>query len=142
KPRLPGHSAYTPVFFAGCRRTVRRARRVRGGHGVLLTAFTALLVCPVSWTHHWVWCVPLLAVLRAEGRTRTAVLVALVFTARTMWLVPHHGSLDLELPWWQQPLAAPYALLPFLLPFLLPPGAARAACPVAPSPPPGSRPRP
>ncbi|MFJ4582027.1 glycosyltransferase 87 family protein [Streptomyces echinatus] len=87
------------------------ARARRDSHGILLTAFTALLVCPVSWTHHWVWCVPLLAVLLAEGRTRTAALVALVFTARTIWLVPHAGALDLELPWWQQPLAAAYPLL-------------------------------
>ncbi|OAR24140.1 hypothetical protein A8W25_16965 [Streptomyces sp. ERV7] len=57
------------------------------------------------------WCVPLLAVLVAEGRVRTAVAVAVVFTARTLWLVPHSGDLDLRLPWWQQPLASPYPLL-------------------------------
>lgn len=95
---------------------LRLAARAPGdGHGVLLTAFTALLICPISWTHHWVWCVPLLVVLLAEGRTRTAVLVALVFTARTMWLVPHQGDLDLELPWWQQPLASAYPVLALAL---------------------------
>ncbi|MBT2675779.1 DUF2029 domain-containing protein [Streptomyces sp. ISL-14] len=87
------------------------ARAVEERHAILLTAFTALLVSPISWSHHWVWCVPLIAVLLAEGRTRTAALVALVFTARTMWLLPHDGDLDLQLPWWQQPLASPYALL-------------------------------
>lgn len=87
------------------------ARARRESHGVLLAACTVLLVCPISWTHHWVWCVPLLVVLLAEGRTRTAVPVALVFTARTMWLVPHEGTRDLELAWWQQPLAAAYPLL-------------------------------
>ncbi len=30
------------------------ARARRESHGVLLTACTALLVCPISWTHHWV----------------------------------------------------------------------------------------
>ncbi|MFK8911038.1 glycosyltransferase 87 family protein [Streptomyces sp. YS-3] len=87
------------------------ARRAPERWGVLVTALTALLVSPVSWSHHWVWCVPLLAVLVAEGRTRTAAAVAVVFTARTLWLVPHQGELDLHLPWWQQPLASPYALL-------------------------------
>ncbi|MEU1329996.1 glycosyltransferase 87 family protein [Streptomyces sp. NPDC005865] len=82
---------------------------------VLLTAFTTLLICPISWSHHWVWCVPLLAVLVAEGRTRTAAAVAALFTARTFWLLPHHGDLDLHLPWWQQPLAAPYPLLALAL---------------------------
>lgn len=92
------------------------ARVADDRHAILLTAFTALLVSPISWSHHWVWCVPLIAVLLAEGRKRTAALVALVFTARTMWLLPHEGDLDLQLPWWQQPLASPYPLLALLLP--------------------------
>lgn len=87
------------------------ARAAEESHAVLLTAFTALLVSPISWSHHWVWCVPLIAVLLAEGRTRLAYAVVALFTARTMWLLPHEGDLDLRLPWWQQPLAAPYPLL-------------------------------
>ncbi|MFF1417852.1 glycosyltransferase 87 family protein [Streptomyces sp. NPDC058280] len=78
--------------------------------GVLITALTALLVSPISWSHHWVWCVPLLAVLIAEGRLRTAAAVGVVWTARSFWAVPHEGELDLQLPWWQQPLASPYPL--------------------------------
>ncbi|WP_369175211.1 glycosyltransferase 87 family protein [Streptomyces sp. R28] len=96
------------------------ARAAEDRHAILLTAFTALLVSPISWSHHWVWCVPLIAVLLAERRTRTAALVALVFTARTMWLLPHEGDLDLRLPWWQQPLASPYPLLVVPLVLLLP----------------------
>lgn len=87
------------------------ARRVDERWGVLVVAVTALLISPISWSHHWVWCVPLLALLLAEGRIRIAVAVAVVFTARTLWLVPHQGDLDLHLPWWQQPLASPYPLL-------------------------------
>ncbi|MER7174867.1 glycosyltransferase 87 family protein [Streptomyces mesophilus] len=78
---------------------------------LLITAYTALLVSPISWSHHWVWCVPLLALLLAEGRPRIALAVAAVFTARSFWLLPHQGDLDLQLPWWQQPPASPYALL-------------------------------
>ncbi len=78
---------------------------------LLITAYTALLVSPISWSHHWVWCVPLLALLLAEGRPRIALAVAAVFTARSFWVLPHQGDLDLHLPWWQQPLASPYALL-------------------------------
>ncbi|MET8825863.1 glycosyltransferase 87 family protein [Streptomyces sp. NPDC004610] len=88
---------------------VRRAADERTA--VLVTAGTALLVAPISWSHHWVWCVPLLVVVAAEGRRRTAALLAVLFTARTMWLVPHQGELDLRLPWWQQAAASPYALL-------------------------------
>ncbi|SEE96487.1 glycosyltransferase 87 family protein [Streptomyces sp. Ag109_O5-10] len=99
--------AATGLFLAA------RAHRAHGCDrwGILLTACTALLVCPISWSHHWVWCVPLLAVLLAEGRTLLAATAALLFTARTMWLVPHQGDLDLHLPWWQQACAAPYPLL-------------------------------
>ncbi|MEU6127375.1 glycosyltransferase 87 family protein [Streptomyces sp. NPDC047123] len=96
------------------------ARRAPGEpRALLLTAFTAVLVSPISWSHHWVWCVPLIALLVAEGRPRAAVAVAVLFTARTFWLLPHQGDLDLRLPWWQQPLAAPYPLLALaLLPLL------------------------
>ncbi|WP_436845054.1 glycosyltransferase 87 family protein [Streptomyces cinerochromogenes] len=107
----PGLAWALPAAAVAVAGLALAARARRDAHGVLLTAFTALLVCPVSWTHHWVWCVPLLAVLLAEGHRRTAALTALVFTARTMWLVPHEGALDLELTWWQQPLAAAYPLL-------------------------------
>lgn len=82
-----------------------------GAWGVPAIALTALLVSPVSWSHHWVWCVPLLAVLLAEGRWRTAAVVALVFSARTFLLVPHEGWAELQLSWWQQVLASPYPLL-------------------------------
>ncbi|MFE3741747.1 glycosyltransferase 87 family protein [Streptomyces sp. NPDC059134] len=92
--------------------TARRAV-VRSGSetwGILLTALTALLVTPVSWSHEWVWCVPLLAALLAEGRLRTAAVAGAVWTARSFWAVPYEGEPALRLPWWQQPLIAPYAL--------------------------------
>lgn len=89
---------------------------------LLCTAFTALLVCPISWTHHWVWCVPLLVQLAVHARRRRArwpwaVLAGtfVVFTARTMWLVPHEGAGDLRMPWWLQPAASPYPLLALAL---------------------------
>ncbi|WP_405820975.1 glycosyltransferase 87 family protein [Streptomyces sp. NBC_00838] len=100
------------ITFAGL--WLARRAVVRAGHetwGVLATALTTLLVSPVSWSHHWVWCVPLLAVLLAEGRWRTAAAVALVFSARTFLLVPHEGGAELRLAWWQQVAASPYPLL-------------------------------
>jgi alpha-1,2-mannosyltransferase len=52
--------------------------------GVVLCGVTGLLVSPISWTHHWVWCVPALALLltwrdlklRAAG---TALLLGVFF---------------------------------------------------------------
>ncbi|MGW0549771.1 glycosyltransferase 87 family protein [Streptomyces altiplanensis] len=106
----------------------RRAAVVAGREpwGVLAAAATGLLISPISWSHHWVWCVPVLAVLAAEGRWRAAGAVAVAFTARTLWLVPHDGALDLRLPWWQQPLASPYPLLGLALLVYAATGPARA----------------
>jgi len=123
------------------------ARRLHLRHGwprwsLLVTALTALLVSPISWSHHWVWCVPLLALLTdlaygtrtkpgtrdtrtgeqagGAGRSNPYALtalaaVALVFTARSLWLVPKQGRLDLRLAWWNQPPASPYPLLALAL---------------------------
>nr|WP_240979696.1 glycosyltransferase 87 family protein [Streptomyces sp. HNM0574] len=62
----------------------------------LACAVTALLVSPVSWSHHWVWCVPLVVLLGAEAlRTRRAGSwlvcggTALVFCSYALWWVPH-----------------------------------------------------
>ena len=42
--------------------------------GFLCCAVTGLLVSPISWTHHWVWAVPLLVWLTvAAWRRRSAV---------------------------------------------------------------------
>lgn len=61
----------------------------RRGHrfaGVICCALTGLLISPISWTHHWVWSVPLLVVLtvgawrrRSIGLGLAAVAVAVVF---------------------------------------------------------------
>ncbi|MFC7266549.1 glycosyltransferase 87 family protein [Streptomyces lutosisoli] len=112
----PGLAWALPAAAVGCAGLWLAARRAGDERwGILGTAFTALLVSPISWSHHWVWCVPLIAVLHADGRLRQAATVTAVFAARTLWLIPHQGDLDLRLPWWQQPLAAPYPLLGLLL---------------------------
>lgn len=47
------------------------AAELRGGRAwaVLACAVTALLVSPVSWSHHWVWCVPMVLLLATASRT-------------------------------------------------------------------------
>lgn len=62
-------------------------------------AVTALLVSPVSWSHHWVWCLPPILLLGTEARRRggrrwwwgTAT-AALVFCSYALWWVPHSSD--------------------------------------------------
>jgi alpha-1,2-mannosyltransferase len=56
---------------------------------VVACGMTALLVSPVSWSHHWVWCVPLVLLLAARGHRRAAPAALLVFSSYALWWVPH-----------------------------------------------------
>ncbi|MFG3284034.1 glycosyltransferase 87 family protein [Streptomyces sp. NPDC048111] len=69
---------------------VRAELRGERAWAALACAVTALLVSPVSWSHHWVWCVPVVVLLAAE-RSRWAVLGA-VFCSYALWWVPHGTS--------------------------------------------------
>ncbi len=81
-------------------------------------ATTALLVSPVSWSHHWVWCVPMVLLLGSEavrrgGRGRWAVTgsAALVFVSYALWWVPHGaGRLELDQNFGQMLLSALYVM--------------------------------
>ncbi|WP_461036701.1 glycosyltransferase 87 family protein [Streptomyces mayteni] len=60
---------------------------------------TALLVCPISWSHHWVWAVPMVLLLTAEAaRSRNprwlaaTVATGLLFFTYALWWVPHFES--------------------------------------------------
>jgi alpha-1,2-mannosyltransferase len=62
--------------------------------GILLCATTGLIVSPVSWAHHYVWIVPVLAWL-ALGRDRPpggwwwALALAVLFWVAPIWWVPN-----------------------------------------------------
>jgi alpha-1,2-mannosyltransferase len=72
----------------------RRGRRLAG---VTCCAITGLLISPFSWTHHWVWAVPLLVALAATAWRRrsarhglAAVTTAAVFSRRIPLSWPGH----------------------------------------------------
>lgn len=57
---------------------------------------TALIVSPVSWSHHWVWAVPMVLLLATEAVRRHdrrwtagAVVAGLLYCSFALWLVPH-----------------------------------------------------
>ncbi|MGC5050956.1 glycosyltransferase 87 family protein [Micromonospora sp. DT48] len=87
------------------------ARCARAGEpllGVLACAVTGLLVSPVSWHHHWVWCVPALTLLVVRGRRaghRIAVLLGVALWAVLVlsagWTVIGLRGTDLHFQGWE-----------------------------------------
>jgi alpha-1,2-mannosyltransferase len=82
-----------------------------------VNAFAALLISPISWSHHWVWCAPAVLTLVVLGRQRhdrllliTAACGILVFGAAAQWWFP--AGHDRELHWaaWQQVLGSSYVI--------------------------------
>jgi alpha-1,2-mannosyltransferase len=76
---------------------VRAYRALGDEWGLPAAAVTGLLVSPVSWTHHWVWCVPIGLLLWFRAR-RWLALTAAVFCSWVVWLFPHVRTAELYFP--------------------------------------------
>lgn len=68
---------------------------------VLVTSLAALLGSPVSWSHHFVWCVLLAVFFTARQNWWLAVPTWIVLFARGHWLVPHAHDFEYGWSWWQ-----------------------------------------
>jgi alpha-1,2-mannosyltransferase len=82
-----------------------------------LNAFAALLISPMSWSHHWVWCVPALLTLAYLGRRhhrRLALAAAacgvVLFVTAPQWWVGKFAGPGLSWPVWQQVIGSSYVL--------------------------------
>ena len=79
---------------------MRRARAASDDAWALsLNAFAALLISPISWSHHWVWAAPALLLLAVRGLQdkNRALLAAALDRARRLRrraavVVPAHGE--------------------------------------------------
>jgi alpha-1,2-mannosyltransferase len=60
------------VGVAGLATAAAASRRGLELLGITVCGFTGLLVSPISWTHHWVWVVPALALMAAGARRPAA----------------------------------------------------------------------
>ncbi|NUP52803.1 MAG: DUF2029 domain-containing protein [Catenulispora sp.] len=76
------------VAAAGLWVAAQNARRGDDALGALSCATTGLLVSPISWSHHWVWAVPV-AMLLAVRAPKAAVAWCAVFLSFLIWAVPH-----------------------------------------------------
>ncbi|MBB4686160.1 glycosyltransferase 87 family protein [Amycolatopsis jiangsuensis] len=71
---------------------VRYHRRGEPVEALLVTAFYGLLLSPVSWSHHWVWAIPLVALLLRTGRRWWAAAAVALFASQIVMLVPNGGN--------------------------------------------------
>jgi len=83
------------VAVAGLLAGAALSRAGRPVHGMVLVGITSVLVSPISWDHHWVWIVPLLALLagvalQRRGWARWCSFTLLIGTAAV------YGAW----PWW------------------------------------------
>ena len=87
-----------------------------------VNAFAALLISPISWSHHWVWSAPAvltLAVLGYRHHARlpliTAVCGILVFGAAPQWWFPSGQNRELRWAAWQQAIGSSYVIFAVLI---------------------------
>src|ERR1700722_14057482 len=82
-----------------------------------LNAFAALLISPVSWSHHWVWAAPArlpLAALARRHRSRRRLAGAaaaaglILFTAAPQWWLAKFAGPEPDWPPWHQRIGRPY----------------------------------
>ncbi|HSV38834.1 MAG TPA: glycosyltransferase 87 family protein [Nocardioidaceae bacterium] len=81
---------------------------------VCVTALGMLLASPVSWSHHWVWAVPLTVVLWRRSR-RWAVAWATLFVLAPHWWPPHTNDQELQWHTWQVVAGNAYVIAAVLL---------------------------
>jgi alpha-1,2-mannosyltransferase len=101
---------------------LRFHRRGQALAALLVTAFYKLLVSPVSWSHHWVWAVPLIVLLvsqlpQRDSRTAwrnglAAGMVTVVFVSCVLLALPNGHNLELHWAFWQYVLGSAYILVP------------------------------
>jgi alpha-1,2-mannosyltransferase len=105
-------AAAVAVACRGMRRAIAAADDCLA---LTLNAFAALLISPVSWSHHWVWCVPALLTLAALGVSHQSALplaaagsgLALFATAPQFWF-PHGRNVELSWTGWPQAVCSSY----------------------------------
>ncbi|UGQ09382.1 glycosyltransferase 87 family protein [Yinghuangia sp. ASG 101] len=96
------------VAVAGMACAVFAYRRLGDRWGLPVCAVTGLLVAPIAWTHHWVWCIPIAVLLWVDARP--ALSAVAVFWTFAVWYVPHVPFVELHFAPWQTALSGWYVL--------------------------------
>jgi alpha-1,2-mannosyltransferase len=80
------------VAVFGLRRAAVASRRGQELLGLALAALVGVLVSPVSWIHHLVWIVPVLAVLVGNAADRRRVALAVSIATLFALRLPYVGD--------------------------------------------------
>ncbi len=83
------------VLAVGLAAAVYCYHRKGDAAALLVVALTGLIASPIAWSHHWVWCVPLLAFAWFEARA-WVLPTLLVFWSYAVWFVPHGDHVELR----------------------------------------------
>lgn len=82
---------------------------------VSVTMTTGLLISPISWSHHWVWCLPALMCLVEAGRRwrepgvwTAAAAGVVVFALAMQWWFPEQNHVEQDWPWWATVVGSSY----------------------------------
>ncbi|VEG28296.1 Polyprenol-phosphate-mannose-dependent alpha-(1-2)-phosphatidylinositol mannoside mannosyltransferase [Actinomyces howellii] len=83
--------------------------------GLVIAMTTGLLVSPITWSHHWVWCLPLLVALTAAAHRWaspalwvTALAGAAVFALAMQWWFPEQNHVEQDWPVWAGAVGSSY----------------------------------
>jgi alpha-1,2-mannosyltransferase len=116
---LPGVAAWLAlaalVVIVACRGMRQALAASQDCLALSLNAFAALLISPMSWSHHWVWCAPALLTLADVGRrhrNRLAVVAAacgvVLFAAAPQWWLGKFAGPEMRWAAWQQAIGSSY----------------------------------
>ncbi|WP_344126379.1 glycosyltransferase 87 family protein [Saccharopolyspora halophila] len=85
---------------------------------LVINAAWVLLASPISWSHHWVWVAPALALVfamsvrrRWYGMTFAAVLCALTVAIGPQWYLPYTNDREMDWTFSQQIVGNAYTLI-------------------------------
>jgi alpha-1,2-mannosyltransferase len=123
---LPGAAAWLAlsalVVMVACRGMRHALAASQDCLALSLNAFAALLISPVSWSHHWVWCAPGLLTLADLGRRHRRRLAAaaaagglVLFALAPQWLLGRFAGPEPRWAAWQQAIGSSYVLFAALV---------------------------
>jgi alpha-1,2-mannosyltransferase len=111
----PSRALYLALALTALGMAVLAARRQldQGSDlgAVTCIAIGGLLASPVSWSHHWVWVLPVLVLWLVRRESILAMLGAVTVFVAPMYFTPLQDGREFGHTWWQALACASYVLL-------------------------------